>query len=116
MATLTPIQFPEQPTAFDIGAQAETVAADAAGDQFPNAGVTGFWVENTSGAQRTVTIAGQLNCDHGFLHDAPVAVPDGFTGFIASKLLENRFSPGVTEVQVTYDNEAGLRVAAVRLA
>ncbi len=115
MATLTVFVFPEEPSDFDIAAI--DVSATAGGDTFANAGVTGFWVDNTSGAERTVTFDAPNLCSDGFLHDAAVVVDIAFTGFIAHKFDPARFNTSTGMVVVTYsDSGAGLTVAAVRLA
>ncbi len=119
MATLDRIVFPEEPTAaFDIDAEADAVDADAAGDDFLNgAGVKiGFWVKSTAGAVRTVTFVAPNDCNFGFNHDEPITVPDGFEGFIKIGFEGARFNDlGDNMVDVTYDNAAGLKVAAVIL-
>ena len=118
MATLTRITYPEEPTAaFDIDAQVEAVSADAAGDDFHNGAGTkmGFWVKSTAGAQRTVTFDAPSECNHGFMHDEAITVPDAFEGFIKIGFDGSRFNDANGDVSVTYDNEAGLEVAAVIL-
>lgn len=115
MATLTRIQFDDEPNALDIAGHADTDAAAGGGDQFLNTGNTGFWVQNTSGSPRTVTFNAANACDHGFTHDAAVVVADGFEGFIASRLNAQRFNDDSGYVQVTYSAATGLLVAAVRL-
>lgn len=116
MATLAVIAFAEEPNALDIDAHAGSVAATVSGDEFLNAGTTGFWVKNTGGASRTVTFQAAHDCNYGVEHDAAVAVADGFTGFIATRFNAQRFNDDNGRVQVTYSAVTGLVVAAVRLA
>lgn len=114
MATLAVIQFPDVPEAFDITAEAGYVAADfATGDVFKNDGETGLYVENSTGGPINVTAVAARRCSHGFLHDAVIAVPDGFEGFVALEFENDRFSNDSGIVSLTY-SATGLNVAAVR--
>lgn len=115
MATLTRIQFPEEPDVLDIDAHASSVAAGAGGDQFLNTGNTGFWIKNSSGGSITVTFAAQNDCNFGETHDAAVSVPNGTIGFIASRFSAQRFNDSSGYVQVTYSGVTSVTVAAVRL-
>lgn len=114
MATLAVIQFPDVPEAFDITAETGYVAADFAnGDVFKNDGATGLYVENSSGGSITVTAVAARRCNHGFLHDAAIVVPNLFEGFVALEFENERFSSDSGIVSLTY-SATGLNVAAVR--
>lgn len=113
MATLTVLEFPEEPTALDISAS--EVSAAAGGDVFPNDEQTGFWVDNQDASPTTVTFDAPGYCDDGFQHDAAVVVAAGFTGFIAKKFAHGRFGTSSRQVAVTYSSVTSLTVAAVRL-
>ncbi len=114
MPALTVIDFPDEPEAFDIEADAGFVSADAGGDTFTNDGKTMLYAKNTSGAGRTITVAAARQCSHGFSHNAAISVPDGFAGFVATDFENDRFSDAAGVVSMTYDNNVGLEVAAVR--
>lgn len=113
MARLTVLQFPEEPEPFDIAGSA--VTPEVGGDDFPNDQRTGFWVDNQNGGDVSVTFVPTRDCDQGFQHAAVVVVPDGFTGFIASRLFHARFGQPDGTVQVLYSATTGVLVAAVRL-
>lgn len=115
MAVLSIVAFPNEPIAFDITAQAGFVAAAyPGGDTFENVGRVGLYVRNTSGSTRTITIAAQRPCNHGFTHNSVISVPDGFEGFVATELENDRFNSPAGVVSLTY-SAAGLNLAAVRL-
>lgn len=114
MAVLTVVEFPDEPTAFDITADPGFVPAAAGGDTFENKGRTGLYVENTSGGPITLTIVAQRQCNHGFSHNAAIVVADGFAGFVATEIENDRFNSPAGIVSLTY-SAAGLDVAAVRL-
>ena len=115
MPALTVIDFPDEPEGFDIEAQAEFVSAGGVGDTFQNDGKTGLYVKNASGAPITVTIVANRDCDHGFRHNAAPTVPDGFAGFIAMSLANDRFNTDQGIVQIGYSDVTNVEVAAVRM-
>lgn len=115
MAALTIVEFPDEPEDFDITVDAGYVAAEVGGDTFDNKGRTGLYVENTSGGSITLTIVAARRCNHGFLHNAVIAVADGFEGFVATRLENTRFSDDSGVVSLTY-SAVGLNVAAVRMS
>lgn len=114
MAVLNVVSFPEEPIAFDITAQPGFVAAAAGGDTFENKGRTGLFVRNASGSSKTLTIVAQRACNHGFTHNAVIVVANGFAGFVATEIENDRFNSPAGIVSLTY-SAAGLDVAAVRL-
>ena len=115
MATLTILDFPDEPEAFDITAQAEFVPADDVnGDVFPNQPGVGLYARNDTVSAITLTHVAQRRCDHGFLHDAAVVVPAGFEGFVADEFENDRFSDDSGNAHITYSGP-GLDIAAVRL-
>ena len=113
MATLTIIEFPDEPNDFDVKGDAGFVAAAVGGDSFRNGGNTGLYVENTSGGALTLTIVAAKLCNHGTLHDADIVVDNGFDGFVAMDLDNSRFSDSDGTVSLTY-SAIGLNVGAVR--
>lgn len=115
MAQLTVIEFPAEPAAFDIEAQAEFVAAGASGDTFLNDGKTALYVKNASGGPITLTIIANRACSSGELHDSTPSIPDGFAGFVAMKLRNDRYNTRFRVAQITYSSATDIEVAAVRL-
>lgn len=116
MAALDIVSFPDEPAAFDIEADDGYVVADhVAGDTFPNDGKTALYVNNGTGGPITVTAVAARRCNHGTLHNAAIAVPAGFAGFVAMEFEADRFNADGNVVSLTYSG-AGLSVAAVRRA
>lgn len=96
------------------GASITTQAAAASGDTFNNADErVQFYVVNTSGVTRTITISAVGECSHGFVHDTVQAVLNNET-WTFGPFDRGRFNDSQGIVSVTYDNEAGLAVAAIR--
>lgn len=58
------------------------VAADVLGDTFKNNGHEIIVVKNSDVDAVTVTITGEKQCSHGFLHDLVVSVAIGATEYI----------------------------------
>lgn len=114
MAVLSIVTFPSEPAAFDITADDGFVAAAVGGDTFENIGKVALFVENTSGGPITLTIAAQRECNHGFLHNSTIVVPNNFSGFVATELENDRFNSPLGVVSLTYSG-VGLNLAAVRL-
>ena len=109
MATLT-IQ-----TIDHTGVAESLVAAAAAGDQFANDGRIFIHVLNTNGASRDVTINSQSNCNQGFDHNIVVTVPATTGDMMIGPFPPSRFDDGGGFVQVTYEAETGVTIAAIRL-
>jgi len=87
------------------------VAASAGGDVIlNNNGRTYLVVKNTSGAPRVVTVDSQHDCDQGFDHDEVATLQDG-EEHVLGPWPVSRFQ---SSVDVTYDDEAGLSIAAFR--
>ena len=97
------------------GLSESLAAAAAAGDQFANDGRIFLHVKNTNGASRDVTINSQNNCSQGFDHDIIVTVPATTGDKMIGPFPPGRFDDGSGFVQVTYESEAGVTVAAIRL-
>jgi hypothetical protein len=114
VATIATILFPDEPAAFDIDAQPETITSDGNEDVFFNRAQMGLWVKNEQGVAIDVTIVAQSECNNEVLHTVEVSVLDGFEGFIAKELQSSRFNDASQRVHLNY-SAAGLRVAAVRL-
>lgn len=89
--------------------------AAAAGDEFLNSGMIEIHAKNANGAAtRTITIAGQSNCDLGYSHDVSCVVP--ISGERISGPFPKRwFNDADGKVQMTYDNEADLTIAILEL-
>lgn len=92
------------------GAAINYVAADGAGDTFPNDGRTRFHVKNGGGAAITATVDAKTACNFGFDHDAAVNVPAGAERVIGP-FRTDRFG---STVSVAYSSVATVTVAAVR--
>ncbi|HBV97779.1 MAG: hypothetical protein JL50_02940 [Peptococcaceae bacterium BICA1-7] len=91
-------------------------AADATGNNFPNAagGKTFLAVKNGSVGSVTVTVNSQTECDQGFDHDLDVAVPAGQERWIGP-FAQKRFNDGAGLVSVTYSAVADVTVAAISI-
>lgn len=94
---------------------ATLAAAAAAGDSFNNDGKTIFIVKNANvSTDRTVTIDSVTNCNQGFDHNGGgTATQNKITIFGPFPI--NRFNDVNGKVQVTYDTEVDLTVAAVQV-
>lgn len=98
-----------------LAGTAETMTAAAvAGDSFPLPGDITIRVRNANvGAARNVTIVGQKACNYGVVHSAgPITVPANSTILIEVPGGDDRFRDGSGRVQLTYDNNADLTLAA----
>lgn len=84
-------------------------AASAGGDTFPLPTKIQLRFKNAAGAGRTVTLVGQRPCNHGVVHNQPVAVADATTKVVIVEDV-NRFRDEAGLIHLTYDNEAGLTV------
>ena len=109
MATLT-----VQDISF-TGLSASFVAVAAGGDQFANDGRIFIFLKNTNGATRTVTANSQSNCSQGFDHDIAVVVPATTGEKMIGPFPPSRFNDGSGNVLLTYDADAGVTIAAIRL-
>ncbi len=95
---------------------AEALAAVAVGgDQFQNDGRIFIHVKNTNVATRVVTINSQSNCSQGADHDIAVTVPANTGDVMIGPFPPSRFDDGSGFVQVTYESEVDVTIAAIRL-
>jgi hypothetical protein len=86
--------------------------ANAGGDSFPIPGPLVIKMKNASGANRTVTLVGQKQCNQGFTHSVAIGpIATGTTVDVAVND-RDRFADVNGKIQMTYDNEAGLSFAA----
>ncbi len=113
MAALATIQFPAEPTAFDIDAHPDTYTSDGNDDTARLVSGLGLWVKNTTAGAIDVTLLAQNPCDHDETHPSLVTVPVGFEGFIATRLQASRFGDHSLDVTIQY-SAPGLRIAAVK--
>lgn len=90
------------------------VAADAAGDTFPNDGKTFLYIRNAGGAPRTVTIdSKQLS---NFLKDNDEVIVIPSTGErMVGPYNPNRFNNNANRTEVSYDDVTGLTIAVLKL-
>jgi hypothetical protein len=102
-----------------VGLKPALTPASAGGDQLSNGPQKMLVIENTSGAQRTVTInvdkSETSKAKFGIIEkkDRVVVVEDGETKFIGP--LSYAFEDINSRISFTYDNETGLAVASVLL-
>lgn len=96
------------------GVEPTYVACAAGGDAFMNDGRIFIHVKNGGAASRTVTVDSIRPCNQGVDHNAVVAVPAGDERMIGA-FNKARFNDANGKAQITYDNEADLTIAAVRL-
>lgn len=90
-------------------------AADVAGDTFANNGRVLLYFKNSDASSKTVTVASLVDCNQGFTHDISVTVPatdEVMVGFFEI----NRFNDTNQNVSMTYDDVAGLTVAAIQIS
>lgn len=90
-------------------------AADVAGDVFENSDerVQVRFV-NASGVARTITISAQRPCNHGFSHDVVLVTANG-DDITVGPFDKERFNDSSSNVSITYDDNTGVTVAAMRL-
>ena len=92
-----------------------TQAAAGAGDTVENSDERVYvYAENSSGAQRTVTVDAQNPCNHGFTHNADLVLEDTEVGYLGP-FDKERFNTASGLLSVTYSSEVGVAVAAFRL-
>ena len=97
------------------GAAVTLAAAGATGDTFANPQERVMLrVVNAAGVARTVTIAAQSPCNHGFTHDIVQATANGET-WDFGPFDRERFNQSDGTVAVTYSSETGLTVAAINV-
>ena len=90
------------------------VAAASGGDQVPNDGRTFIYVKNGGGGSINVTVDQKKKCNHGFDHDAVVAVPAGQERIIGP-FTKHDFDNASNQFEVTYSGVTTVTVAAIRL-
>lgn len=93
------------------GLTVSMVAATAGGDTFPNDGYTFLQVKNDDASEKTITIGAVRACNHGFMHDATVAIAAGDTKVIGPFPVE-RFG-GTPDI--TYSAVTSVTIAAIKL-
>lgn len=89
-------------------------AATAAGDTVLNNGRTYIEVVDGATTSPTVTIASQVDCNQGYTHDVVVAIPSGETRLIGP-FPPNRFNNANGQIEVTYDDDTSVTIAAFSL-
>lgn len=91
-------------------------AAASGGDTFENNGRVLVYAKNGNvGASRTITVNSLVNCSMGHDHDITITVPassEEMCGFFET----NRFNNSSNQVSMTYDDEADITLAAIRIA
>ncbi len=92
------------------------VAAEAGGDAFNNGTAESYLVRvvNGAGVARTVTIAAQNNCNHGFSHDVALVTADG-DDITVGPFDRERFNDPNGLVQITYSSEVGVTLAILNV-
>lgn len=91
-------------------AQPTPVAAAGGGDQLAWGNTTRLVVINGSGSSVTVTVAAQIACDQGSLHNIVNAVPAGATEIMGPFL--ERYKDANGYVQVAYSSATDVTVYA----
>jgi hypothetical protein len=90
-------------------------AAAAAGDEVVNSGRIFIHVKNGNvSTARQVTIDSQAVCSQGYDHDAIVSVPASSEKMIGP-FPKDRFNDSGGKIQISYDNEADLTIAAIEV-
>jgi hypothetical protein len=98
-----------------LGDSKAYVAADVAGDTFPNDGRVILHYKNVNAAPRTATVDSVRPCDQGVDHNAPVTIAATTGDEMVGPFDPARFNNASNLVSVTYDAVPGLTVAAIRL-
>jgi len=96
------------------GLETTFAAASSGGDEFANDERTVFHVKNDDADALEVTISATVNCNHGFTHDVVSSLPAGVDRMFGPFDRE-RFNDSAGMIQVTYDDETSVTVAAVGL-
>ena len=90
-------------------------AASAGGDEVLNSGKLFLHVKNANGSTaRTVTVDSQQACSQGYDHDAAVSVPASSERMIGP-FPKDRFNDSGGKIQISYDSEADLTIAAIEV-
>jgi hypothetical protein len=90
-------------------------AAAAGGDEVVNSGRIFIHVKNANGSTaRQVTVDSQAPCSQGYDHDAIVSVPASNEKMIGP-FPKDRFNDSGGKIQISYDNEADLTIAAIEV-
>lgn len=90
-------------------------AATGAGDTIENAEErTMVRVINASATERTITIAAQNKCNHGFLHDIVLVTADG-DDITTGPFDKERFNDSGGDLVITYSSEVGVTLAGLIL-
>lgn len=89
-------------------------AATAAGDTVLNNGRTFIEVVDGATTAPTVTIASQVDCNQGHTHDIVVSVASGGAKIIGP-FPPNRFNNSNGQIEVTYDDDTSVTIAAFSL-
>lgn len=90
------------------------VAAASGGDEFLNSGRDFIHVKN-SGAETTVIINSQVNCNQGVDHDVTVTIPLTTGEKFIGPFPKDRFNDTAGKVQITYGDHTNLTIGIVRL-
>jgi hypothetical protein len=97
-----------------IDQPATLAAANADGSKWVGSGREFLMVENGSGGEITVTVAGQKNCNLGFSHNIAVAIPAG-EGKSIGPFAPAIYEDGDGDVHVTYSAVTTVTVAVFKL-
>lgn len=92
-------------------------AADAGGDEFDNSsGKVLLHVQHVGGSSApiVITVDSQRECDQGFDHDVTIDIDFG-EDVLAGPFDKLRFNDTGGNVQISYDDETDLEIAALRL-
>jgi len=90
------------------------VAAEAGGDEFVNSGRDFIHVKN-SGAETTVIVNSQVNCNQGVDHDETITIPLTTGWKMIGPFPKDRFNDTAGKVQITYGDHTNLTIGIVRL-
>lgn len=92
----------------------DDVAADVAGDKFPNTGAEFLYVNNANASSRTLTLTTPNTVDGQAVGDRQVTVP-GLTKMLIGPFPKNIYNDVDDKVAVGYSAVTDVTVAAVRL-
>ena len=97
------------------GLETAFAAASSTGDEFANTDErVVFHVKNDDADALVVTVASSGDCNQGFTHDVVASIPTGLER-VFGPFDKERFNDSTGMIQVTYDDETSVTVAAIRL-
>lgn len=89
-------------------------SAASGGDEWVNSGRDIIHVKN-SGAETTVIVNSQVNCNQGVDHDETITIPATTGWKMIGPFPKDRFNDAAGKVQITYGDHTNLTIGIVRV-